>query len=101
MHSVFWRVEDSVDPTGAAGLRELLARVRGWESGASAAKRTGEALKRRVAGEIEPYIGKHAAHSILEPVADDGRNLLPSVSPLLTIFLGRRATEHLVSRVVD
>jgi hypothetical protein len=90
-----------MDPTGAAGLRELLERVRAWESGSSAGKRRGEALKRRVAGEIEPYLGKHAAHSILEPVADDGRNLLPSVSPLLTIFLGGRATEYLVSRVVE
>ena len=82
-------------------LHDLLTKMREWETGPSGAERTGEALKQRVAGEIGPYVGKRAAHAILEPVAEDGRNLLSSVSPLLTIFLGRRATENLVSHVVE
>ena len=92
---------DAAGTPAASDLQDLLTRVRAWESGAVRAERTGDALKQRVAGEIAPYLGKHATHSILQPVVEDGRNLLSSLSPLLTMFLGRRAAEHLVSHVVE
>ena len=60
-----------------------------------------EALKRRVAGSIEPYLGKAAANAMLQSVRADGRNLLSNVAPILTMFLGRRAAGNLVSYVVD
>jgi hypothetical protein len=63
--------------------------------------RTGEALKRRVAGAIEPYLGKRAADTLLHSVREDGRDLLSNVAPILTMFLGRRAAGHLVSHVVE
>jgi anti-sigma factor ChrR (cupin superfamily) len=92
---------DAVPAPGAADQRKLMSRLRAWQAGPATADRTGEALKRRVALEIAPYVGSRAADSILQPVVEDGRNLLSSVSPLLTMFLGRRATEHLVSHVVE
>ena len=92
---------DAVSTPGAADPRELISRVRAWQAAPATADRTGEALKRRVAVEIAPYVGSRAADSILQPVAEDGRNLVSSVSPLLTMFLGRRASEHLVSHVVE
>jgi hypothetical protein len=100
LHRLRTAPEDMATPQ-ATDLQELLARVRGWEAGPSGAERKGEALKRRVAAELEPYLGKHAAQAILQPVVDDGGNLLSSLLPLLTMFLGCRATEHLVSSVVE
>jgi hypothetical protein len=85
----------------AEEVSSLLVRLRGWERGESASARNGEALKRRVAGAIEPYLGKRAADTLLQPAREDGRDLLSNVAPLLTMFLGRRAAGHLVTHVVE
>jgi hypothetical protein len=82
-------------------VSSLLVRFRGWERGESAPARNGEALKRPVAGATEPYLGKRAADTLLQPVREDGRDLLSNVEPLLTAFLGRRASRNLVSHVVE
>jgi hypothetical protein len=82
-------------------VNSLLVRLRGWERGESCTARNAEALKRRVADAIEPYLGKRAADTLLEPVREDGRDLLSNVAPLLTMFLGRRAAGNLVSYVVE
>ena len=85
----------------ADDVNSLLGRLRAWDRGASLPARTGEALKRQVAGVIEPYLGKRAADTLLQSVREDGRDLLSNVAPLLTTFLGRRAAGHLVSHVVE
>jgi hypothetical protein len=92
---------DPAAPGVADELNCLLVRLRGWESGESRLVRSGEALKRRVADAIEPYLGKIAAETLLAPIRDDGRDLLSKVAPLLTMFLGRRAAGPLVSHIVE
>jgi hypothetical protein len=88
-------------PISADEVDGLLSRLRTWERGESQPERNCEALKQRVAGSIEPYLGKAAAAALLQPVREDGRNLLSNVAPVLTTFLGRRAAGNLVSYVVD
>ena len=85
----------------ADDVNRLLGRLRSWDRGASRPARTGEALKRRVASAIEPYLGRRAADTLLHSVREDGRDLLSNVAPILTMFLGRRAAGHLVSHVVE
>jgi hypothetical protein len=58
-------------------------------------------MKQRVAGALEPYLGKGATHTLLAPVRDDGRDLFSNVAPLLNMFLGRRAAGPLVTYVVE
>jgi hypothetical protein len=82
-------------------VNSLLVRLRGWERGESCPARNTEALKRRVADAIEPYLGKRASDALLKRVREDGRDLLSNVAPLLTMFLGRRAAGNLVSYVVE
>jgi hypothetical protein len=85
----------------AVDVNSLMVRLRGWERSESRPARNGEALKRRVAGAIEPYLGKRAVDTLLQPVREDGSDLLSNVAPLLTMFLGRRAAGNLVSYVVE
>jgi hypothetical protein len=94
-------LDTAVPPISANDVGGLLFRLREWERGESRPERNSEALKRRVAGSIEPYLGKAAAAALLQPVHEDGRNLLSNVAPVLTTFLGRRAAGNLVSCVVD
>jgi hypothetical protein len=101
----FGRLSPALDtaapPIPADDVGGLLCRLRAWESGESQPQRNSQALKRRVAGAIGPYVGKAAVDALLQPVREDGRNLLSNVAPLLTVFLGRRAAGPLVSYVVD
>ena len=94
-------LDTDTPPIPAGDMGELLSSLRKWESGASRPERNSAALKRRVAGAVEPYLGKAAAHALLQSVHEDGRNLLSNVAPVLTMFLGRRAAGNLVSCVVD
>jgi hypothetical protein len=94
-------LDTATPPIPADDVGELLSSLRKWESGESQPERHSEALKRRVAGAVEPYLGKAAAHALLQSVHEDGRNLLSNVAPVLTMFLGRRAAGNLVSCVVD
>jgi hypothetical protein len=94
-------VSTTVPAVSADDVNNLLARLKAWERGASRRARKGEALKQRVAGAIEPYLGKLAADTLLQSVREDGRDLLSNVAPLLTMFLGRRAAGPLVSHVVE
>ena len=101
----FQRLSAADDTTVPAApvddVNSLMIRLRGWERSESGPARNGEALKRRVAGAIEPYLGKRAADTLLQPVREDGRDLLSNVAPLLTMFLGRRAAGNLVTYVVE
>lgn len=63
--------------------------------------RHGEALKGRVAAQIGPFLGKHAARRLLEPVSGNGEDLLCSIEPILAGFLGDEAASDLVTHVVD
>jgi len=87
-----------VDCDPAPDTDTLLATLRDWETSGVQA---GDALKRRIAIELAPYVGQAGADTLLRPVQDDGRNLLSRIAPLLTVFLGRRAAGNLVSRVVE
>jgi hypothetical protein len=95
----FHRLSAAREPVVTADdVEELLGRLRKWEAKPA---QDAEALKRRVAGAIEPYLGKRAADTLLQSVREDGRDLLSGVAPLLTVFLGRRAAGNLISHVVD
>jgi hypothetical protein len=94
-------LDTDAPPMPADDVGGLLSRLRTWESAQSQPERNSEELKLRVAGSIEPYLGKAAAAALLQQVREDGRNLLSNVAPVLTIFLGRRAAGPLVSYVVE
>jgi hypothetical protein len=100
----FERLGAAEDPAALSIVDELdslLVRLRGWQSAESRLASTGEALRQRVVGALEPYLGKGATHTLLAPVRDDGRDLFSNVAPLLTMFLGRRAAGPLVTYVVE
>ena len=85
----------------AAGLDGIMARIERWEARRSGPEHAGAAVKLEVAREIAPYLGGRAAGEILEPVADEGQDLLSTVEPVLGLFLGRKAASSLVSRIVE
>ena len=58
-------------------------------------------MKSRVALEIGRFLGSNGARILLQPVAENGGNLLSTIEPVLAEFLGPRAASELVSRVVD
>lgn len=74
--------------------------IRKWDS-EPLFQRSGTLLKQRVAREIAPYLGARASAHILAAVSPGGENLLPTVEPILALFLGNRAASRLVDRVVD
>ena len=84
-----------------ARLAGLLAEIRGWEAAAARAGPAGEGIKRRVAGQVEKYLGAPATGKILLSVSDDGGNLLSTIEPVLALYLGRTAASRFVSRLVD
>lgn len=86
---------------GRSGLAAVLAGIHAWEARRSSASGGPAAVKQGVAKWIGPYLGKRAAHCILEPVSDDGQDLLPAIEPVLALFLGHRAASQLVSHVID
>lgn len=94
-------LDTAAPPIPAGDVVRLLSSLKKWESGESLPERNNEALKRRVAGSVESYLGKAAARALLQSVHEDGRNLLSNMAPILTMFLGRRAAGNLVSCVVD
>jgi hypothetical protein len=84
-----------------ARLAGLLALIQGWEAAADRDGRTGEGVKRRVAGQVGKYLGTPATSKILLPVSDDGGNLLSTIEPVLALYLGRKAASRLVGYLVD
>src|SRR5260370_18139357 len=86
----------AVPPAPADEVNSLMVKLRGWERSESGPPRNLEALKRRVAGAIEPYLRKRAAATLLQPGRADGRGLFVHLAPLLTLFLGRPAAGPLL-----
>lgn len=82
-------------------LASLLAGIQGWEAASASTGRSDGGVKRRVAGKVEKYLGTAATSKILQPVSDDGGNLLSTIEPVLALFLGRKAASRLVSHVVE
>jgi len=80
-----------------SGLRQ---RIRNWES-ERASGNWMQGVKTRVLRQLGPFLGSQGADSLLEPVAQDGGNLLSTIEPVLAEFLGNRAASNLVGRVVD
>jgi hypothetical protein len=82
-------------------LASILNGIHKWDAGRSDPGRWGDALKKRVAGAIGPFLGNSGTSKLLQPVAEDGRDLLSTIEPVLANFLGERAASQLVSHVVD
>jgi hypothetical protein len=93
--------------TGAPGdqpappVTDLLASLSELQSAMAQPEASGDALKRRVASELIPYVGATAAERILQLVTPNGENLLSTVESALRVFLGNAATARVVSRIVD
>jgi anti-sigma factor RsiW len=79
----------------------FLANLRKWELARLRPEARGDILRLRVASELAPYLGASAASRILRAVADSGENLLPTITPVLDLFLGKSAASLLVSRIID
>jgi anti-sigma factor RsiW len=79
----------------------FLSNLRKWELARLRPEARGDILKLRVASELAPYIGASAASRILRAVADSGENLLPTITRVLDLFLGKSAASLLVSRIID
>jgi anti-sigma factor RsiW len=79
--------------TALAGIRQWVARRREQDPEA-------RVVKERVAEEITGYLGAQGARRVLEPVTDNAK-LLPSVEPVLAIFLGCRAATDLIQHILD
>lgn len=95
-----------VDPRYPVQLPDLglLAKIRSEIRAFQAARsddRWHAEMKSRVAREIGPFLGSNGARMLLQPVAENGRNLLSTIEPVLAEFLGPRAASELVSHVVD
>jgi hypothetical protein len=80
-------------------LPQILATLHQWEVSRTASAK-GEPVKRRVAAEIEAYLGRQATERVLEPVPESGENMLSTIEPVLALFLGNRTASRLVSHVV-
>ena len=93
-------ISDAPEPD-SEGLSAVLARIRTWESSRARPEVRGPAIRRRVVQEIGLYLGGKAAQRIIEPVSDDGGNLLPAIQPFLGRFLGQKAASHLSSHIVE
>lgn len=78
----------------------ILQGIRAWEATLSDA-RYHQMVKQRATREIGQYLGEQAAQRLVQPVAQDGKNLLSTIEPVLAEFLGSRAAFRLVSHVVD
>ena len=91
------RIPAEPGPFILAGIR---AKIRNWEAQRSSEQWT-QGLKTRVARQIGPFLGSRGADCVLQPVSQDGENLLCAIEPVLAEFLGSRAASSLVGRVVD
>ena len=85
----------------APPVADLLASLSELQSAMAQAGASGDALIRRVASELIPYVGTTVAERILQLVTPDGENLLSTVESALRVFLGKAATARVVSRIVD
>ncbi|MEO8594773.1 MAG: hypothetical protein ABI759_15755 [Candidatus Solibacter sp.] len=104
-HAAYQRVTGSLEAAPAKVERHevdaLMSKLRTWDASPLRIRLKGDALKRRVAGALAPYLGRAGANALLDPVQEDGGNLLSNVAPALTMFLGRRAAGNLVSRMIQ
>ncbi len=82
-------------------LADVLSGIRRWEADRTRPDRSGDAVKRRVAYEVGPYLGPQATQRLLESVSAEGENLWSTVEPVLALFLGSRAASTLVTHVID
>jgi anti-sigma factor RsiW len=92
------RASAQVERPSAPPAPNILAGIRQW-----AARRTPAheaAVKLRMAAELDPYLGAAGTANVLGRSAP-GVNLLSVIQPVLTDFLGRRAVERLVDRIVE
>jgi len=94
------RLRSSITPAAVSGIDsgDLLSGIQHW---AANRRPSPEELKESMAAEIVPYLGKAGCATVLERVASGGSDLLPTVEGILADFLGRRAVEPLVDRIVE
>ena len=84
-----------------AMLAALVADIVRWQAARSQPDRNGDAMRRRVATELAPFLGPEVAERMLQRVAASGEDLLSAIEPMLALFLGNQAASLLVSHVVD
>jgi len=89
------------NPPAVPPVEDLLTGMRQWRDRQTRDPFANSRRKQRVAREIAPFLGSAGAEEILSRVRPEGDNLIPTVEPVLTSFLGRRAAERLVNHVVD
>jgi len=85
----------------AAMMSQVLANIDRWEEAQSEPERQGEALKQRVASDLEPFLGTEGTDRVLQSVSGGEENLLPAVESVLAVFLGRKTASLLVNDIVD
>ena len=61
----------------------------------------GEALKQRIASELEPFLGTGGTDRVLESVSSGGENLLSKVESVMSVFMGKRTAAMLTTGMVD
>jgi len=82
-------------------LATLMADIVRWQAARSHPDRNGDAMRRRVASELAPFLGPEVADRVLRRVDASGEDLLSAIEPVLALFLGHQAASLLVSHVVD
>ena len=76
------------------------ARIRKWQDARSRPEWR-QALRTRTSDEVSCFLGEGAARIVLQPVAEDCRNLLSTIEPVLAQILGDRAAAAVVGRVTN
>lgn len=97
------RISAPVSPDSQlAGIWEgVRQRISAWERSRSHPEQKDAAVRKRVARQIEPFLGRRAAVRVIEPEMGSNRGLLGNVEVVLEEFLGRGAAASIVNDVVD
>ena len=79
----------------------VLTTIRHWEADTSAVESLTSTIRGRVAECVAAFFGNAAARAILDPVPEDGRNLLSTAEYTLGEFLGHKAAAALINQALD
>jgi hypothetical protein len=90
-----------VIPQLELGFRDLLGRIRGWQSAPRETLRP--KIQKQVAFQLEMFFGTRTAASVQDMTGEDQANnrVLSVVEPLFSAFLGQKAAALLASGVFE
>lgn len=90
-----------VIPQLELGFRDLLGRIRGWQSAPRETLRP--KIQKQVAFQLEMFFGTRTAASVQDMTGADQANsrVLSVVEPLFSAFLGQKAAALLASGVFE